>query len=59
MEKTDTFLYYYLAVIILGVVGFIGYAIGQDQMQNEAILTKNAHWETLANGHTLFKWNNL
>jgi hypothetical protein len=58
-DKTDIIQYTLLAIVLLFVVGFIGWAIGNDQMQNEAILTHNAHWETQPNGHGTFKWNNL
>jgi len=57
MDKTDTFLTAYLSIILLVIAGVIGWAIGQDQMQNEAIMTHNAYWETLPSGHTIFKWN--
>lgn len=57
MDKTDAVLFTILSAVILFFAGAVGWAIGQDQMQNEAIMTHNAHWDTLPNGHTLFKWN--
>jgi len=58
MDKSDIVLYTFLAIASLFVAGVIGWAVANDQMQNEAILTGNAHWELQQNGHTIFKWNN-
>ena len=58
MDKTDAVLLTGVAAVVLFFAGAIGWAIAQDQYQYEAILTHNAHWDTLPNGHTVFKWNN-
>jgi hypothetical protein len=58
MDKTDIILTTLMVVVALLVAGFFGWAIGNDQTQNEAIMTHNAHWETQLNGHAIFKWNN-
>lgn len=50
-------MYTFLAIFLLFIAGLIGWAVGRDQMQNEAILTANAHWVVLPNGQTIFKWN--
>ena len=56
-NKLDIVMYTFLAIASLFVAGLFGWAIANDQMQNEAILTGNAHWVVLPNGHTTFKWN--
>jgi len=58
MDKTDAILFTILAIVVLLSAGAIGWDIAGDQYQNEAILTHNAHWETLPDGRTIFKWNN-
>lgn len=57
MDNTDTILIAILAIVVIAFSGVIGWGIGNNQTQQEAILTRNAHWETLPNGHTIFKWN--
>ena len=52
-------MYTILTIFLLFIAGLFGWAIANNQMQNEAIMTRNAHWETLPNGHTIFKWNNI
>jgi len=58
MDKTDAILFTTISIIVLLFAGAIGWSIAEDQYQNEAILTHNAHWETLPSGKTIFKWNN-
>lgn len=59
MDKSDIVMYTILTIFLLFIAGLFGWAIANNQMQNEAIMTRNAHWETLPNGHTIFKWNNI